>query len=63
MRKQLALRVLVATGIVVVAAATADTTEVRATLETEPFFESDDADADDPAISGAARAAPEVVTT
>jgi 3-phytase len=30
--------------------AAADTAVVRATLETEPFFEADDADADDPAI-------------
>src|SRR5262245_13427276 len=50
MRKLLALLALAVAGVVAVAAATADTTEVQATLETEPFFDSDDADADDPAI-------------
>jgi 3-phytase len=42
----LALFVAVGAG----AAVAADPVEVKATLETEPFFEDDDADADDPAI-------------
>src|SRR5262245_27585529 len=50
MRKLLVLLALAVTGFVVVAAGTADTPEVQATLETEPFFDSEDADADDPAI-------------
>src|SRR5262245_34325753 len=50
MRKLLVLLVLALTAVPVVAAATADTADVQATLETEAFFDSDDADADDPAI-------------
>src|SRR5262245_6788521 len=50
MRKLLALLALALAGVAVVAVAAADTAEVNATLETEPFFDSDDADADDPAI-------------
>src|SRR5262245_24965241 len=50
MRKLLVLIVLALTAVPVVAAATADTADVQATLETEAFFDSDDADADDPAI-------------
>src|SRR5262245_42248575 len=50
MRKLLVLLALAVTGFVVVAAGVAETPEVQATLETEPFFGSDDADADDPAI-------------
>src|SRR5262245_61741091 len=49
MRSFLALLALAVTGIVVAVAA-ADSVTVQATLETEPFFDSDDADADDPAI-------------
>jgi myo-inositol-hexaphosphate 3-phosphohydrolase len=34
----------------VTAAVAAEPVEVQATLETEPFFGADDADADDPAV-------------
>jgi 3-phytase len=50
MSKLLVLLALAVMPVVVVAAAIADTPVVQATLETQPFFDSDDADADDPAI-------------
>jgi 3-phytase len=50
MRKLLVLLALGVIAVPVVGAANADTPQVQAALETEPFFDSDDADADDPAI-------------
>ena len=44
------LAVLVVFGLAVGGAGASDVLEVGATLETEPFFDADDADADDPAI-------------
>jgi 3-phytase len=49
-RARLPILVLLALVLGVQTGAAADTAVVRATLETEPFFEADDADADDPAI-------------
>src|SRR5262245_62124935 len=48
--KLLASVAIVVSSVVVGAAFAAVDAEVSSTLETEPFFDSDDADADDPAI-------------
>src|SRR5262245_22311660 len=51
MRKLLVLLALAVVAVSVVAAATADTAQVQATLETGAFFDDDESEADDPAIS------------